>query len=211
MRNMAVIEDNTGIRKTLSDFFGAEPGFSILFSCNSFEEFRDRWSDERLDIVLCDIGLPGKSGIEAAWYIKDRSPHTQVMMLTVFEEKEKIFQSLCAGASGYLLKSAPLADIRSGIIDILDGGAAMSPKIAKQVIGFFSRSPRMTGNAEAASKLTSREIEILSFLEAGCPNREIAEKMFVSVDTVKYHIKNIYLKLHVGSRAELIARYRNHL
>lgn len=208
MTSIAIIEDSVSVRKVLTDFFSTEPGFEMTFSCNSFEDFQKLWEDERLDIVLCDIGLPGKSGIEAAWYIKDKSPRTHVMMLTVFEEKEKIFQSLCAGASGYVLKSARLTEIKAGIKDILEGGAAMSPKIAMQVVGFFSRKGKAGGGVD--TKLTTREIEILSFLEQGLSNKDIAEKTFVSVETVKYHIKNIYLKLHVGSRAELIARYRNH-
>lgn len=191
----------------LTDYFSTEPDFEVAFSCGSYEDFQKQWKEERIDLVLCDIGLPGKSGIDATWHIKDRSPRTHVMILTVFEEKEKIFQSLCAGASGYLLKRTPLAEIKAGIIDILEGGAAMSPKIALQVIGFFNRRGKTSAGLEA--KLTPREIEILSFLEQGLSNKEIAEKGFVSVETVKYHIKNIYLKLHVSSRAELIARYRN--
>lgn len=205
---LAIIEDSVSVRKVLTDFFSTEPGFQVVFSCGSFEDFQKQWKDEQIDFVLCDIGLPGKSGIEAAWYIKDRSPRTHVMMLTVFEEKEKIFQSLCAGASGYMLKSAPLAEIKNGIKDILEGGAAMSPKIAMQVIGFFNKREKTSSGV--STKLTSREIEILSFLEQGLSNKEIAKKIFVSVETVKYHLKNIYLKLHVSSRAELIARYRNH-
>ena len=208
MTKIAIIEDSVNVRMVLTDFFSTEPGFEVVFSANCFEDFEKLWGDERLDIVLCDIGLPGKSGIEATWHIKDQSPRTHVMMLTVFEEKEKIFQSLCAGASGYMLKSAPLNEIRAGIRDILEGGAAMSPKIAMQVVNFFRRKGKESEDSN--TKLTAREIEILSFLEHGLSNKDIAEKTFISVETVKYHIKNIYLKLHVGSRAELISRYRSH-
>lgn len=208
MVSIAIIEDDASVRKVLTDFFNMVSGEEVLFSSSSFEDFQASWNDEPLDVVLCDIGLPGKSGIEATWYIKEKSPRTHVMMLTVFEDKEKIFQSLCAGASGYMLKSTPLADIKTGIKDILEGGAAMSPKIAMQVIGFFSRKGKTRDGME--TKLTPREIEILSLLEQGLSNKEIAEKIFLSVDTVKFHIKNIYLKLQVSSRAELIAKYRNH-
>jgi DNA-binding NarL/FixJ family response regulator len=208
LTSIAIIEDSVSVRKVLTDFFSTEADYRVILSCGSFEDFQRQWHDERLDVVLCDIGLPGKSGIEAAWHIKDKSPYTHIMMLTVFEEKEKIFQSLCAGASGYMLKSTPLMEIKAGIKDILEGGAAMSPKIAMQVISFFNRSKKSPAGAE--TKLTAREIEILSFLEQGLSNKDIADRIFLSVDTVKYHIKNIYLKLQVGSRAELIARYRNH-
>lgn len=207
MTQLAIIEDSKNVRNVLTDFFSTEPGFVLVFSCDSFEDFQKQWKDEQIDLVLCDIGLPGKSGIEATWYIKEKSPRTHIMMLTVFEEKEKIFQSLCAGASGYMLKSTSLEDIKSGMKDILEGGAAMSPKIAKQVIGFFGRQGKTPKGNDA--KLTPREIEILSFLELGMSNKDIADKIFLSVDTVKFHIKNIYLKLQVGSRSELIARYRN--
>lgn len=186
-----------------------QPGMEVIYTSSSYEEFENNWNEKPVDMVLCDIGLPGKSGIEATWNIKRISPATQVMMLTVFEEKEKIFQSLCAGASGYMLKSAPLEDIKSGIRDILNGGAAMSPKIAKQVIGFFSRKGKTPEGDNI--KLTPREIEILSLLELGMTNKEIAEKIFLSVDTVKFHIKNIYLKLQVNSRVELITKYRSRL
>lgn len=206
MTQLGIIEDNISIRGVLTDFFTAEPGFEVVLSCGSFEKFHDEWQDKHLDVVICDIGLPGKSGIDAVWYIKNRSEKTHVLMLTVFEEREKIFQSLCAGASGYMLKSTPLSEIKAGIGDILNGGAAMSPKIAMQVISYFNK--RSQQNTVDAEKLTAREIEILSFLEQGLSNKSIADQMHLSVDTVKFHIKNIYLKLQVSSRAELIARYR---
>ena len=208
MIQLAIIEDNISIRGVLTDFFAAEPGFEVVLSCGSFEKFYDQWQqlDKRIDIIICDIGLPGKSGIEAVWYIKNKSEKTHVLMLTIFEEREKIFQSLCAGASGYMLKSTPLKEIKAGIGDILNGGAAMSPKIAMQVISYFNK--RRQGGTVEAEKLTAREIEILSFLEQGMANKAIADQIHLSVDTVKFHIKNIYLKLQVTSRAELIAKYK---
>lgn len=208
MTQLAIIEDNINIRGVLTEYFTAEPGFEVVFSCGSFEIFCEEWQGREipLDIVICDIGLPGKSGIDAVWYIKNKSEKTHVLMLTVFEQKEKIFQSLCAGASGYMLKSTPLSDIKAGIGDILNGGAAMSPKIAMQVISYFNKR-KQVGIVEA-EKLTAREIEILSFLEQGLSNKSIADQMNLSIDTVKFHIKNIYLKLQVSSRAELIAKYR---
>lgn len=209
MIRLAIIEDNLSIRGVLTDFFTAEPGFQVVLSCERYETFHDEWQNlvnKQLDIVVCDIGLPGKSGIDAVWYIKNKSEKTHVLMLTVFEQKEKIFQSLCAGASGYMLKSTPLVEIKAGIGDILNGGAAMSPKIAMQVISYFNKRKQVS--AVDSEKLTAREIEILSFLEQGLSNKSIAEKINLSIDTVKFHIKNIYLKLQVSSRAELIAKYR---
>lgn len=209
MRNLVIIEDDKDVRRVLTDSFNEEPGFRVVYSCASFEDFVHNWDDELLDIVLCDIGLPGKSGIEATWYIKGRSPQTHVLILTVFDEKEKIFQSLCAGASGYMLKGTPLSGIRAGVQEILEGGAAMSPRIARQVLGFFSRQPQQSRGVPP-SKLTTREIEVLSYLEQGLSNKEISESLHVTLETIKYHIRNIYLKLQVGSRSELFATYRNH-
>jgi DNA-binding NarL/FixJ family response regulator len=205
MYNIALIEDNVKIQQVLGDFVSAQPDFKLLFKAGSYEEFTHIWKGRKLDLVLCDIGLPGKSGIDAAWYIKAHSPDTQILMLTVFEEKEKIFAALCAGASGYMLKSTPLSEIRTGIKEILDGGAAMSPRIARQVAEFFYRRPASFNDTE---QLSSREVEIISLIRQGLSNKEVSDKLFISTDTIKYHIKNIYRKLQVGSRAELIRRYQ---
>ena len=207
MIQIAIIEDNLRICKVLTEFFNNEPAFEVILTCNSYEEFQQEWFEQPLDFVICDIGLPGRSGIDAAWHIKARSSRTHVMMLTIFEEKEKIFQSLCAGASGYMLKSTPLLELKAGIKDILNGGAAMSPKIAMKVVNFFNNRKQSEMGDEA--RLTAREIEILSYLEQGLPNKLIAERIYLSIDTVKFHIKSIYVKLQVSSRAELIAKYHN--
>jgi len=208
MNRLAIIEDTAGIRQVLSDFFTAQPDFELVLSAASFEEFVDRWNPaQRLDLLLCDIGLPGRSGIEAVWHIKESSPQTQVMMFTVFEDQAKIFQSLCAGATGYMLKSSQLSELRAGLREMLAGGAAISPKIAMEVIRFFNRPQQKQPDA----KLTVREIEILSLLQSGLSNKEIGDKLYISVETVKYHIKNIYIKLQISSRSELLLRFRNPL
>lgn len=208
MNRLAIIEDNAGIRQVLIDFFSAQPDFELILSAASFEEFVERWSPgQRPDLVLCDIGLPGRSGIEAVWHVKECSPQTLVMMYTVFEDQEKIFQSLCAGATGYMLKSSPLSELRMGLREMLAGGAAISPKIALEVIRFFNRPQQRQPDL----KLTAREIEILSLLQSGASNKEIGEKLYISVETVKYHIKNIYAKLQISSRSELLLRFRNPL
>ncbi|SDG90110.1 two component transcriptional regulator, LuxR family [Dyadobacter soli] len=208
MNRLAIIEDTAGIRQVLSDFFAVQPDFELILSAASFEEFVDRWNpSQRLDLLLCDIGLPGRSGIEAVWHIKESSPQTQVMMFTVFEDQDKIFQSLCAGATGYMLKSSQLSELRAGLREMLAGGAAISPKIAMEVIRFFNRPQQKQPDA----KLTVREIEILSLLQSGFSNKDIGDKLFISVETVKYHIKNIYIKLQISSRSELLLRFRNPL
>jgi len=206
MNRLAIIEDTAGIRQVLIDFFSVQPDFELVLSAASFEEFMERRpSRQHLDLVLCDIGLPGRSGIEAVWHLKEYSPHTLVMMYTVFEDPEKIFQSLCAGATGYMLKSSPLSELRAGLREMLAGGAAISPKIALEVIRFFNQPQQKRPDA----KLTVREIEILSLLQNGRSNKEIGGKLSISVETVKYHIKNIYDKLQISSRSELLLRFRD--
>lgn len=206
MNRLAIIEDTAGIRQVLEDFFSVQPDFELILSAASFEEFHERWNPtQHLDLILCDIGLPGRSGIEAVWHVKECSPQTLIMMYTVFEDQEKIFQSLCAGATGYMLKSSPLSELRAGLREMLAGGAAISPKIALQVIRFFN-GPQQK---QPDGKLTVREIEILSLLQNGLSNKEIGEKLYISVETVKYHIKNIYIKLQISSRSELLLRFRN--
>ncbi|MGZ3874724.1 MAG: response regulator [Mucilaginibacter sp.] len=205
MYHIAIIEDNIKIQQVLCSFIEVQSDMKLVFKAGSYEEFTSLWKGRKLDLVLCDIGLPGKSGIDAAWYIKAHAEFTQVLMLTVFEDKEKIFAALCAGASGYMVKSASLDEIKKGIKVILDGGAAMSPHIARQVADFFYRRPAIVNNAE---RLSSREVEIISLIRQGFSNKEVSEKLFISTDTIKYHIKNIYRKLQISSRAELILRYQ---
>jgi len=204
--NLVIIEDNLIIRKVLEAHFKTSPPFNLLFCATSTEEFIETWNEERIDILLCDIGLPGKSGIEATWYVKRKSSATQVVMFTVFEDKETIFQALCAGASGYLLKDTPLTKVEEQLLEVLDGGSVMSPQVARMVVGYFNPLLDKKENKEI-DRLTHREIEIVSMLQHGATYRTVAERLFISVDTVKFHIRNIYSKLQVNSRSELINKY----
>lgn len=204
---LAVIEDNRIILDSLVEFFGASTRFDLVLTAESSEQFMDRWKEQRIDLLLCDIGLPGKSGIETAWYVKRRSVSTQVVMYTVFDDKEAIFQALCAGASGYLLKNTPLLQVENRLMEVLDGGSVMSPHVARMVIGHFN--PHLDkAYVTDTERLTPREIEIVSMLQNGDSYKIVAEKFFISVDTVKFHIRNIYGKLQINSRTELINKYR---
>src|SRR5690606_19067969 len=135
---LAIIEDKRVIRDSLTAFFGASERFDLVFTADSAEQFMDCWDDQRIDLLLCDIGLPGKSGIEVAWYVKRRSSSTQVVMYTVFDDKEAIFQALCAGASGYLLKNTPLPQVEVRLMEVLKGVSVLSPHVAGMVIGHFT-------------------------------------------------------------------------
>lgn len=203
--NLVIIEDNPVILKVLESYFKTSRPFDLLFCATSTEAFIDRWKDQRIDILLCDIGLPGKSGIEATWYVKRKSFATQVVMFTVFEDKETIFQALCAGASGYLLKDTPMAKIEEQLLEVMDGGSVMSPQVARMVVGYFN--PLLDKDNRAIDRLTHREIEIVSMLQHGATYRTVSERLFISVDTVKFHIRNIYSKLQINSRSELVNKY----
>lgn len=203
---LVIIEDNLIVLRALEVYFTASSQFDLLFTAKSTESFITSWKDQRIDILLCDIGLPGKSGIEATWYVKRKSHLTQVVMFTVFEDRETIFQALCAGASGYLLKDTPMAIIESQLLEVMDGGSVMSPSVARMVVGYFN--PLLDKKeATEADRLTQREVEIISMLQHGATYRTVAERLFISVDTVKFHIRNIYSKLQVNSRSELINKY----
>ncbi|MFB2119603.1 response regulator [Parapedobacter sp. 2B3] len=204
--NLVIIEDNLMIMKMLEGYFRATSAFNLLFSATSTEAFIDTWEDQRIDVLLCDIGLPGKSGIEATWYVKRKSSATQVVMFTVFEDKETIFQALCAGASGYLLKDTPMAKIEEQLLEVMDGGSVMSPQVARMVVGYFNPLLDKKENNEI-DRLTHREIEIVSMLQHGATYRTVSERLFISVDTVKFHIRNIYSKLQINSRSELINKF----
>ncbi|PPL03751.1 response regulator [Parapedobacter indicus] len=204
---LAVIEDNEIILDSLVEFFGASDRFDLILMAGSSEQFMDSWKEQRIDLLLCDIGLPGKSGIEAAWFVKRRSVSTQVVMYTVFDDKEAIFQALCAGASGYLLKNTPLMQVEDRLMEVLNGGSVMSPHVARMVIGHFN--PHLDkAYVTETERLTPREIEIVSMLQNGDSYKVVAEKFFISVDTVKFHIRNIYGKLQINSRAELMNKYK---
>jgi DNA-binding NarL/FixJ family response regulator len=155
------------------------------------------------DVILMDIGLPGMSGISAIRLVRERYPDIDVIMLTVYHDPHKVFQSLCAGASGYLLKTTPFAMIREAIELVRNGGAAMSPQIARKVIDYFH--PGVQNRGETCP-LTAREREVVLALVEGLSYKLIAEQMNVSLDTVRSHIKSIYRKLHVHGKAEVIGR-----
>lgn len=203
MIRLGIIEDDDEIRNMLDLYFRTQPGISVLLSASSVEAFFEQWSETiYLDIVLSDIGLPGESGIKGISRIKRRAPKCQVIMLTVYDDANRIFQSLCNGASGYLLKQTPLPKIKEAVASLYEGGAPMSPGIARKVIEYFN--PKNT--AQLVENLTPREAQIAAAIEEGLTNKEVAVRLDVSLETVKYHIKHIYEKLQVNSRHGLISR-----
>ncbi len=203
MTSVAIIEDETEIREGIQRYLNLQADTQCTLAAESVENFLQVMKpDSPPDVILMDIGLPGMSGIDGMRLIKQKVPQTEIIMLTVYNDPHKIFDSLCAGASGYLLKNTPLGDVKQAIDVLRSGGAPMSPQIARKVIEYFTGSKR----SARESSLTAREQEIVVGLVDGLSYKMIAGRMGISVETVRFHIKNIYEKLHVHSKAEVITK-----
>jgi len=204
--SVAVIEDIKEIRESLFHFFRLQPDILCEAAAESVEEFLKLESDEgTFDVILLDIDLPGISGIEGMRFIREKYPESAIIMLTVYEDNDKIFRALKAGAIGYLLKTTTFPKIREAILETDKGGAPMSPVIARKVIAHFNKNEVK----KEKHLLTPKEKEIISYLVDGLTYNKIAQVLGNSVDTIRYHVKNIYRKLHVSSRAELISKEMN--
>lgn len=202
---VAVVEDDAGIRKSLCDLLDGAPGFTCVAAFSSVEDAAAHF-DGGADVVLMDIGLPGLSGIEGVGLLRARHPAVPIVMLTVFDDPERVFEALKAGAVGYLLKRTPPAELLAALEDVRAGGAPMSGSVARNVVESF----RLPASPEAGAALSAREREVLALLAQGYRYREVAEALFVSPETVRTHIRRIYEKLHVRSRAEAVLRWTGH-
>lgn len=198
MINVSIVEDDKLIREAIRDLIKETNGFNCSGNYGDCESAIEDLKNNRPDVMLMDIELPGISGIEGVKKIKEIYPKTDIIMLTVHEDLSLVFQALTAGACGYLDKSASEEKIIESIKEISDGGAPMSYKIAKLVVSSFQK--------KSESVLTKREFDVLDQLCKGHSYKEIAYKLFISVGTVRHHIKNIYYKLHVHSKSEAVAK-----
>ena len=198
---LAIVEDLDEVRDGLKNFISLSPDFKILDTFKTAEEALYDIPKLRPDIVIMDIKLPGMSGIECIKLIKDKSPDTQFMMFTVYENDEKVFEALKAGASGYLLKNTGLVQLIESLKELHLGGSPMSANIARKLVTLFRNQQKETVNVEV---LSSRENEILQLLAKGLLYKEIADQLAISVSTVRQHIHHIYEKLHVQNRTEAI-------
>ena len=208
MLNIAIIEDNAQYRTAISIIMQLNENFRLIHKLESCTEMIRRFEAETPDVVLMDIDMPGMSGIQGVWEIKKHFPDIKVLMLTVFEDEEKIFGAIRAGANGYLLKKDSPQKILEAIDAVYRGESPMNGMIAAKVLDFFQH--QHTKNKELyQSNLTEREREILQLLMHGNSYKEIAAAIFISVETLNSHIKNIYKKLNVHSRSELSAKYGN--
>lgn len=198
---VAIIEDHDDFREGLYHLFNTTEGFAGVGRYSSVEEALRRMPEP--DVMLLDIGLPGRSGIEAIPEFKARHPRARVVMMTVFDDDKHIFEAIRAGADGYLLKKTSPAKLLHAVEDAAGGGMPMTPFVARQVIEMFKQ--HLPSGKEDFS-LTARESEVLALLVEGLNYTMIAEKLFISLDTVRNHIRHIYEKLHVHSKAEAVAK-----
>jgi len=200
---IALCEDNESFRESLTQFIEDTPGFSVTASLESAQEIISVIREDLPDIVLMDIDLPGMSGIQATNLIKSHFPEVQVLILTVYEDEEKIFNAILAGASGYLLKKTTPSRIIDAIKEIREGGASMSSSIVRKVLSYFQQNTQQRSNEYT---LSQRGLSILKCLVNGDSYKMIADNCDISIGTVRSHINNIYKKLHINSKSEAVAK-----
>ena len=207
--SVVIIEDMREVREGLTMLINGTPGFHATGSYRSMQEALDRIGQHPADIILTDIGLPGMSGIEGARILRERLPTVPILALTIYDNDEKIFAALCAGASGYLLKNTPPAKLLESLTEALDGGAPMSPEVARRVVKLF-RDFHPPEHAEY--RLTPQEMQLLKLVVDGHHYKTAAQALGITASTVSFHLKNIYAKLQVHSKTEAVAKaLREHL
>lgn len=199
----AIVEDRREIREGLAVLINGTPGYACTGSYGSMEEAIEKIRREMPEVVLCDIGLPGMDGIEGIRLLKERYPSLQLLMLTIYDDDERIFDALCAGASGYLLKRTPPARLLEALREAVTGGAPMSPEVAARVIKLF-RDIRPPERPDC--DLTPHETRLLKLLVEGHNYTTAASELGVSYNTVKFHMRHVYEKLQVHSKSEAVAR-----
>jgi DNA-binding NarL/FixJ family response regulator len=194
-----LFEDNDALRQSLKLLLETDESCQIVGDFNMCTNAKAQTKDLQPDVVIMDIDMPSMTGIEGVRLVKEAKPDTEIIMNTVFEDDDRLFASFCAGATGYLLKKHSNQRILSAVHDVIQGGTPLSPGIARRVLGFFQKK-------NVDYKLTPREIEILSWLVKGYSYKMIAETCFLSIETIKTHLKNIYAKLHVSCATEAVAK-----
>jgi len=199
--SLTIVEDLDEVREGLKQFISLNPEFSVLDTYKTAEEAAYEIPLRKPDIVIMDISLPGMNGIECIKEIKSKVPLTQFMMFTVYENDEKVFEALKAGASGYLLKNTGLVQLIEALKELHNGGSPMSSNIARKLVTVFREQQNQTAPVDI---LTNRENEILQLLSKGLLYKEIAEQLSISTGTVRQHIHKIYEKLHVQNRTEAL-------
>jgi DNA-binding NarL/FixJ family response regulator len=205
MTRFAVVEDNRTIRESLAEFLQSDPEFRCVCACATAEEALKLLPKHEPEIVLMDIQLPRMSGIECTAQLKQLMPSAQIIMVTVYEDTDRIFKALRAGACGYLLKRCTPQELIAAVREVRQGGAPMSREIARKVILSFQEPVTV---AEQVEDLSGREREILELLAFGFSNKQIADRLGLTDGTVRWHLRHVYNKLHVRSRTEAVLKFR---
>lgn len=201
---ISIIDDDEGIRSSLAALIRRSPSMRLMGDYPDAESALKEIPNRRPDVVLMDINLPGMKGVECVRQLKASLPEVQFLMLTVYEDSDSLFNSLKAGASGYLLKRTAAAKLLDAIRDVHSGGAPMTPQLARRVVQYFAKP---AANDTSIAHLTAGEKEFLAQLANGYAYKEIADRMNISIDTVRSYVRAVYEKLHVHSRTEAVVKY----
>ena len=204
--SVGIVEDNNDIRHALEQIIIMADGFDLTCSCSDGEEALIKLPIYEPKVVLMDINLGGINGIEVVCELKSQFPSMLFMMCTIYEEDEKIFEALSAGASGYIIKKTTPAKLLEAIHELYEGGAPMSSQIARKVVTAFQNKPG-SNSSRTLEVLSKRELEILELLAKGLAYKEISEKIFISSETVRKHVYSVYNKLHVSNRVEAVNKF----
>lgn len=204
MIRVAIVEDNKTTREGMKKIIDLSSVYHCICTCSTAEDALRDLPEHQPEFVLMDIELPGMSGIECVKLLKNKIPFAQIIMVTVYEDPDRIFRALRAGASGYLLKRSAPDEILSELDNLRQGGAPMSPEIARKVVACFQTEGASNADVE---KLTSRERQVLELIVQGFSNKEIASQLNIALDTIRGHLKTIYSKLQVHSRTEAVLKY----
>ena len=205
MTKVAIVEDNRTTREALETIVNLSPDFRCVCTCSNAEEALRVLPKHEPNLVLMDIQLPNMSGLDCVARLKELMPSIQAIMVTVYEDPDRIFSALRAGASGYLLKRSTPDEILNAMREVQQGGGAMTGEIARKVMGYFREQTKSSAEVD---QLTTREREVLEFVVHGLSNKEIAERLSVTVSAVRWHLKHVYHKLHVHSRTEAALKFR---
>jgi DNA-binding NarL/FixJ family response regulator len=204
MISVSIVDDEKDLRQSITTFVNGSPGFKCVSAYGSAEAALKGLPADQAEVVLMDINLGGMSGIECVEKLKTQAPELQILMLTVYEDTDQIFQALAAGASGYLLKRSSPTKLLQAIREVHTGGSPMTSSIARKVVASFRKSKP---TAEKQTHLSPREETVLNCLAKGFTYKQIADELDISIDTIRTYLRRIYEKLHVQSRTEAVAKY----
>jgi DNA-binding NarL/FixJ family response regulator len=205
MIKVGIVEDNKTLREGFETLLNRTPGFQCICTCDTVAEALRKIPKAQPDVILMDIQLPDSTGVECTAKIKEQMPAVHIVILTVYEDSERIFQALRAGACGYLLKRAQPEMVIAAVKEAHEGGVPMTPEIARKVIGQFRQQATAVAQTD---NLTDREREVLELVMHGFSNKAIADRLGVTVAAVKWHLQHIYEKLHVHSRTEAALKFK---